>query len=201
MTDHQNGLEHNMDNKVYYQLVEKYLSNCTLENLMTPIIEGSGVFHIANVPPASFNTAWVSANPGRFSKQGEKVRYYANEFDVSARELGYTPGVNLTGVVFVAAELKKTMNVIDVYKLPQEIKQPLFANKKPETKWEKSHIFMEAVQGSVRFENTCGVNFPSASGQMLETGGSCLALFDPAISTTVIGSGDYTWWKSRVNPS
>lgn len=190
-----------MDNNNFYNSVKSYLNDCDVTDIVTSIPEGSGVFHIANVPPERFAPSWVSQNAGRFSNQGEGVRYYANEFDVCARELGYPPETDPSGVVFVAAELTKATNVIDVHKLPDEIKAPLFADKDPQSKWENSYSFMQAVREDDRFSDTCGAYFPSASGQMLNTGGSCLALIDEPIPTNVIGSGDYTWWKSQYNAS
>lgn len=106
-------------------------------------------------------------------------------------------GSDPSGVVFIAAELSETTNVIDVHKLGGEIKDEPYADKDPATKWQKSHLFMQAVREDDRFNNIRGAYFPSPSGQALGTGGSCLALFDEPISTNIIGSGDYAWWKSQ----
>ncbi|TWT72667.1 RES domain-containing protein [Crateriforma conspicua] len=190
-----------MDNDQFYNNVKTYLGTCDRADIVTPIPQGSGVFHIANVLPERFDAAWVSQNAGRFSDDGEKVRYYANEFDVSAREIGYPPGSDPSGVVFIAAELTEPTNAIDVHKLSGEIKNELYADKDPATKWQKSHLFMQAVREDERFSDIRGAYFPSASGQALGTGGSCLALFDEPIPTNIIGSGDYAWWKSQQNVS
>lgn len=124
-----------MDNAQFCNNVKTYLADSDTGDLVTPIPQG---IHIANVPPGDFNAAWVSQNAGRFSDTEQKVRYYANEFDVCAREIGYPPGTDPSGVVFVAAELRDTTNVIDIHKLSGEIKDELYADKDPATKWQKS---------------------------------------------------------------
>ena len=185
----------------YFNSVKGYLAKCDVNDVITPIPKGSGVFHIANVTPDRFKAAWVSQNPGRFTDGRKKVRFYANEFDVCAREIGYPPGTDPSGIVFIAAELSETTNVVDIHKLPSEIGDELYADKNPASKWDKSHIFMQAVREDDRFRDARGVYFPSASGQSLRTGGSCLALFDEPIPTNIIGSGDYSWWKSQYKAS
>ena len=192
---------HPMDNDHFYNSVKNYLINCNVDDIVTPIPQGSGVFHIANVPPEKFSQAWVSQNAGRFSDEGQKVRYYANQFDVCSREIGYPPGTDPSGVVFIAAELRETTNVIDVHKLPSSLNCELYVDKDPATKWDKSHLLMQAVREDGRFSDTHGAYFPSASGQALGTGGSCLALFEEPIPTNIIGSGDYAWWKSQDKAS
>lgn len=190
-----------MDNEHFYNSVKNYLNNCDVDDIVTPIPQGSGVFHIANVPPERFSRAWISQNAGRFSDEGQKVRYYANQFGVSSHEIGYPPGTDPSGVVFIAAELSETINAIDVHKLPSDIKVELYEDKDAATKWDKSHLLMQAVREDGRFSDTRGAYFPSASGQALDTGGSCLALFNEPIPTSIIGSGDYTWWKSQGKAS
>jgi|688.fasta_scaffold168330_4 hypothetical protein len=190
-----------MDNDCFYNTVKKYLGGREVNDLVTTIPEGSGVFHIANVTPERYDAAWASRNPGRFSEHGQKVRYYASEFDICSREIGCPPGIDPSGVVFIAAEISSALNVIDVHKLPSNIQDELYAERDPDKKWQKSHLFMKAVREDGRFSDIRGAYFPSASGQLLGTGGSCLALFEKPIPTHIIGSGDCSWWRSQKEAS
>lgn len=81
-----------MDDESFRHNLCNFLTHCNMSDVITQIPEGSGVFRITNVSPERFDAAWVSQIGGRFSKPGEKVMYYANEFDVCAKELGYPPG-------------------------------------------------------------------------------------------------------------
>jgi len=186
-----------MDNDSYRDLLRAHLTQCAVADVTTQIPTGSGVFHIANVAPDKFNPAWVSTRPGRFSGDGEAVKYYANDFEVCARELGYPPGTDPSGVVFVSARMTAETIVFDIHKLPPALQAPLFDDKSVTSKWEKSYVLMKAVREDPRFTDVKGTYYPSASGQMLQSGGSCLALFDQPIPTTVVGSGDYSWFKAQ----
>lgn len=186
-----------MDSQAFRDAVRCFLSTTESNGIITNIPGGSGVFHIANVSPSEFSPMWVSHNSGRFSDAGEAVRYYANEFNVSARELGYPPGTDPTGVVFIAARMNAETSVFDVHGLPSYLQMELYEDKDPKTKWDKSHILMETVREDPRFTDIKGTYYPSASGQILGTGGSCLALFCQPIPTTIINSGDYQWWLDQ----
>lgn len=188
-----------MDEYTFGTMVRKHLAQSNVADVVAEIPANSGVFHLANVSPRDFIPTWISPNSGRFSDEGEKVRYYANNFDVCAREIGYPPGVDPSKVVYVAAETSKAIKVVDIHKMPQAIQDELFADKSLETKWKKSHVFMDIVREDKRFSGVEGAYYPSASGKALATGGTCLALFREPIATNLIGSGDHNWWKSR-NP-
>jgi hypothetical protein len=190
-----------MDKDSYRMAIRKFLDNCIKIDVITQIPKGSGVFHIANILPNQFDKAWISQNAGRFSEEGEKVKYYADKFDVCAKELGYPLGTTPSNVVFVAAEITEDTSVFDVHKLPINLQSELYEDKNSVTKYEKSHVLMETVREDSRFKDIKGTYYPSASGQVLGTGGSCLALFDQPIPTNIIGSGDYSWWKSLYSAS
>ena len=190
-----------MEDEQFRNVVSSYLNSASPNTLTTELPAGSGIFHIANVPPEQFSPAWMSTSSGRFSVGGDKVRYFANNFDVCAHELGFGPGVEPSGVVFVASELSKSFSVIDVNKLPENIRNELYADKNQATKWQKSHVFMEAIRHNKGFGELRGVYFPSASGIVLGTGGFCLALFEVPLPQSIVGSGDHAWWIAQRESS
>jgi hypothetical protein len=184
-----------MENTQFKQQVVEYLGKVTRSDLVTEIPAESGVFQAVNVPPSRYCPSFVSTKAGRFTAKGEPAKFFATNFPICTAEIGFPSGSDATGIVFVAGKTSTTFDAIDVHRLPEPIKTELFGDRNVATKWEKSHLFMEAVKSEPRFEGINAVFFQSASGQALNMEGSCLLLIGDAPPVTITATGDFQTWK------
>ncbi len=182
----------------YETQLRDFLPTIQPADIITEIPGGSGVFNVANVPPPTYSRTWVSWGAGRFSPSGEPAKFYATNFDICMSELGFPPGTIPTNVVFEAGETKNSFTVIDVHRLPEAIRNPLYADKNPATKWDMSHLFMDIVNSDDRYSGVAGAYYQSASGQMLQIAGSCLLLTSEMPPINIIATGDYWSWKAGM---
>lgn len=184
-----------MNYAMFQAEISSFLRTTQPGAVITEIPAGSSVFHVANVPASAYSPTWVSCRPGRFSPEGP-VKYFATNFDICTCEIGFPPGSIPSNVVFEAGETTTAFTVIDVHRLPDALKNELFADKNPDTKWYKSDVFMDIIKADARFSGVAGVYYPSASGQMLQTAGSCLLLTSETRPISISATGDYSFWKS-----
>src|SRR5438552_18657395 len=57
--------------------------------LIVPLPSDSGMFRIANVAWDNWSANFISSQPRRWTHEGQSSRYFANEVEVCAAELGY----------------------------------------------------------------------------------------------------------------